>query len=563
VKTLVLSLAAVALWAGSTLECFAKDDAPAQAAGNKPVAIISIASYERLLADLAFLGDLTGTPDLDKAIDGALELFTQGQGLVGLDKTRPLGVILETDGTQLQPMLVLPVTNLKQLLESLAALLGEPIDAGGGVLELSIFDQKIVVKEHKGYAFFAASPEAVANLPADPAKIFGGLDKSYDLGARLHLQNLPQELRTILVDQLSAGVEAGLARQENETEEAFAERRKLVTDQIALVTKSINEIDQLTIGLGFDSKARSANLELSVMAVPGSQLAKLMSQIQSSTSNFAGFVLPDAAASLNISAKIGAEGTGPIAAALQSFRATAVERIDKEARLPDAASKKLAKEMVGQVIDAMEATLSTGKIDAGATLNLGEKSITVVAGAYIADPKAVEDALRKFAKLTENEPDFPGIKFNAETYNGVQFHTTKIPVPQDGPVAKVLGEKLDVAVGIGPQSVYLALGTDSLKLCKTVIDRSKAEAGKPVPPLQANLSLAPIFQFAAAMQDQPNVTAMAEALAKAPGKDKVRITVTPNGLVTTIRIEAQEAVLQMLGTAFEQAGGLQSLLPTE
>jgi hypothetical protein len=561
VKTIILPFLTVALLAGSLLECFAKDDAPVLVAGNKPVAIISFASYDRLMTDLAFLGDLAGSPDLDKNIDGAIQLFTQGQGLNGMDKTRPFGLILATDGAQFQPLVVLPVNNLKLLLESLAGLVGEAADIGDGVLELNVFDQKIVVKEKNGWAFMGMAPEALVDLPKDPGKLFGGLDKSYDLAARLYMQNLPEVYRSLLVDQLRGGVEAGLARQGDETDEAFAARKKLVTDQIDSLSKSVNEVDQLTVGLALDAKAKSGRVDLSIAAVPGSESAKLMGQIQSSASSFAGFLLPDAAAAMNISAKVGKDAMSQIAPALQSFRAQAAERIDAEARLPDPAAKKLAKEMVGEVLDAIQATLETGKIDAGAALTLGDKTMAVVAGAYVAEPSKLEDALKKFAKLMEGEDDFPGIKFNAETYNGVRFHTTKIPVPQDDPVAKVLGDKLDVAVGIGPKSVYLALGTDSIKLCKSVIDKSKADASKPVPPLQVNVALAPIFRFAAAMQDQPTITAMAEELAKSNGKDKVRLTVTPDGLVTTIRIEAQEGVLKMLGAAFMASGGLTGLAP--
>jgi hypothetical protein len=561
VKNFFLSLLAVALVAGSLLECSAKEDAPVLVPGNKPVAIISFASYERLMADLALIGDMAGMEDLDKNIEGAIELFTQGEGLAGLDKTRPFGIILATDGTQFQPLFVLPVTNLKLLLESLAGLLGDAVDAGDGILELSIFDQKIVVKEKNGYAFMAAAPEALVDLPQDPAKLFGGLDKSYDIGARLYLQNLPQEYRSLLVDSLRGGVEAGLARQPDETDEAYDARKKLVTDQIDSISATISEFDQLTLGVGLDTKARSARAELVMTALPNTDSGKLMSQIKATPSAFAGFLLPDAAASLNISAKVGKESSGLIAGAFQSFRTAAFERIDAEGRLPNPASKKVAKELIGELLDAMQTTLGTGKIDVGAALTLSENSLALAAGAYISDPKALEESLKKFAKSTADDKDIPGIKFNAETYAGVQFHTTQLPVPQDGPVAKALGEKLDVAFGIGPKSVYLALGADGLKLCKTAIDRSKSDAGQPAPPMRLNVALAPIFKFAAALSDQPNVTAQAEDLAKSSGKDQVHVTVSPEGLTTTIRIEAQEGVLKMLGSAFQQAGGLEGLLP--
>ena len=175
---------------------------PRADSGDKPVAVFSIASYDRLMTDIGFLGDLMGMPDLDKNIEGVIELFTQGQGLAGLDRKRAIGVVLTTDGVQFQPLVILPVNNLKQLLESLSGLLGEAQDAGGGVFELNVFDQKLFVKEKNTWAYLSTSPDASASLPADAAVLLGGLNKKYDLAVRLHIQNVPELYRGLIVDQL-------------------------------------------------------------------------------------------------------------------------------------------------------------------------------------------------------------------------------------------------------------------------------------------------------------------------------------------------------------------------
>ncbi len=554
-KHLLLSLAAVALLVGPAARLVAKEDADA---GNKTVAVVTIASYERLMGDVAFIGKLAGNPDLDKNIEGAIQLFTQGQGLNGLDKKRPLAVTLTTDGQQFQLMLLVPVTDLKQLLESLAGLIGEAADAGDGAFELNVFGQRVFVKETGGWAFVAQSPDAFANLPADPLKTLGGLDKSYDLAARIYVQNVPDLYRSLFVDQLRKGVEQGMTRQEGESDEDYAARKKVVEAQTELLTKIVNEIEQLTIGAAFDTKAKTAHLDFSAVAVPGSDSAKTMSHLKNTTSEFSGFLVSDAAASLNITLKTSKDTGGQIAEGLQTFRAQAMQHVDAQGSLNDD-SKKLAKEMVKEIFDAIQSTLESGRIDAGATLNLSDKAMTLVAGAYVAEPKNLEEALKKFAKLMANEPDFPGIKFNAAEYKGIHFHTTSIPVPQKEDISKVLGERLDVAVGIGPKSVYLALGTDSMTLCKSLIDKSKAEASKQQPPAQLHISLAPIFQFAAAMQDDPTIKAMAEELVAAKGKDRVHITLAPDGNATRLRIEAEEGVLQLIGSAVRQAGGLPGL----
>jgi hypothetical protein len=542
---------AVALVAATALVRPAQAQDAAQ--GAKPIAVLSIASYERIMADVAMFGNLAGNPDLDKNLDGMLKLFTQGQGLAGLDQKRPWCITLTTDDVSFQPLVYLPVDNAKQLLESLAGLIGEAQDSGDGVFELNVFGQTIFVKEKNKWAVIGQTTEAVNGAAGDPAKLLGGLETSYDVALRLYIQNIPEVYRSMAIDQLRMGVETGLGRLPNEGDTEYEARKKITEKQLETLTTAISDIDQLTLGAALDLEAKSGHIDLSVTAVPGSKSAKQMAQMQAIPSGFAGFLAPDAAASLNVTSQIAKEDAQQITAALATIRASALDHVENHSKLSDEGSKKLAKEMLGEVFDAIQATLESGKIDAGATLNLSDKAMALVVGAYVAEPQALEEALRKFTKLAEKEPNFPGIKFDADSHEGVRFHTTSIPVPQDKSVAKVLGEKLDVAVGIGPKSVYFALGSDSLKLAKQLIDKSKSPSTKALPPFQLNVALAPIFKFAAAMQEdeeqRKSITSLADELAKSAGKDKVSLVVTPQKAGLTIRLEAQEGVLRLLANA--------------
>lgn len=556
-KKILLPMLAVALLAFPAMRLAAQE----QDGGIKPVAVLSIASYERLMTDIAFIGDLTGNPGLDKNLEGMIQLFTQGQGLAGLDKTRPLGITLATDGLNFQPLIVLPVTDLKQLLTALEGLIGPAEEGDDGMYELDVFNQQVFVKEHNTWAYISTSPEPLANLPNDGATLFGGLEKSYDIAGRLYVQNVPEVFRTMLIDQLRIGVEAGLARQPQESDEGFESRSEAVNAQIDSLTSAINDLDQLTLGLAIDPKAKTAHLDLSFSAVAGTDTAKQLSLAKRTTSNFAGFLLPDAAASLVLTTELGESDAEQFVAGLEAIRAQALEQIEGETKLPDEASRKLAREMVGQVFDAIKATFESGKIDVGATLNLGEKSMALVVGAYVTDPKSLDEALRKFAKLAADEPNFPKIKFDAERHAGVRFHTASIPVPEDRGIAKVLGDKLDVSVGIGEKAVYLALGTDSLNMVKMLIDRSQSEASKKLPPFQLNVKLEPIFQFIAALADDDeeddegglDLKALAAGLAKSPGKDHLRLEYIPQPNGATLRLSAEEGVLQLLGAVLQNA----------
>ena len=113
---------------------------------------------------------------------------------------------------------------------------------------------------------------------------------------------------------------------------------------------------------------------------------------------------------------------------------------------------------------------------------------------------------------------------------------------------KVLGENLDIVIGIGPKAGYLAFGEDGLDQLKSVIDASgKSDAD--IPPVQVNVSLGRIFKFAAAKGDEPQVAALAEALAESEGEDHVTLTVTQITNGQRVRLVLEEGVLKLVGQA--------------
>ena len=442
------------------MRSMAKDD---NAAGRRQQAgrrALDLPATTASWATSALSASLAGNPDLDKNLEGMIKLFTQGQGLKGLDRNRPWGITLTTDG------LVVSAADLPagRQLEGFARCAGGPDRRcpGRGQRRLRaecLQPKDLRQRDQDQWAFISMSPDALADVPKDPTKLLGGLDK---IVRRCVAAERAKHSRTV---SLAGRRSVADGRRVGPGPDAGRKRRRLrraqerwSTGQIEALTTAINEIDQLTLGWALDTSAKTTHIDLTVAAVAGSDFGKQLSQVKETTSDFAGFLVPDAAASLNLSAKMDKDNTEQFVAALQTLRSHALQHIEAEEKLSDDATKKIAKEMVSEVFDAIQATVESGKIDAGATLNLSDKSMALVAGAYVADPNSLEDALKKFAKLAEKEPNFPGIKFDADKHGGVRFHTASLPVPKEEGISRVLGDKLDVAVGIGPKSAYLALG---------------------------------------------------------------------------------------------------------
>ena len=159
-KNTLLSLLAVAVLLGATNVCRAQNE-------MKPVVIGSLAGYDKLLGDIGTIGQLAGNPNLGKGLEFLLQMFTQGKGLAGLDKSQPLGFVLLTDGQQFIPYVFIPVTDLKQLVEvaKSSPQLAENITLDDGVYKIGSGIQTIYLQQTGKWAVMTAKREDLARAP--------------------------------------------------------------------------------------------------------------------------------------------------------------------------------------------------------------------------------------------------------------------------------------------------------------------------------------------------------------------------------------------------------------
>ncbi len=247
-KTLLSTIAVALLLAGSASRAAAQGD-------MKPILVVSLAGYQRIMDDIAFVGKLSDSPDLAKNLEGMITFFTQGQGLAGLDKTKPWGLAASTDGLSFQLLGFVPVTDLKKLLDALSGFLGDP-DEEDGVYKIQAgLPIPLYLKEHKGYGYLSQDAASLSNLPDDPTTLLGGLDKQYDVAVRLSVQNIPEVFRQLAIDQIKMGVEGSLEQGPDESDEQFEERSKMTQQQMDALVTTLNELDELTLGLSIDEAA--------------------------------------------------------------------------------------------------------------------------------------------------------------------------------------------------------------------------------------------------------------------------------------------------------------------
>lgn len=530
------------------------------ASETKTLAVIAVNSYDELVADIGFAGSLADRPETGQMVDGMIALFTQGKGLAGVDKSKPWGIVVQTDGEQVLPIGCLPVTNLDEVL-SLTQPFGTRVEENSeGIKVISMPNQQTLYAKTKGgWAFLSLSAESLASAPSNPSVLLSKLIEDYDVAARISMPNLPEKYKKQAIDALQAGLKQGLEQQPNEDEAQFQARKQLAEAQMEQIVQMIEEIDEVTVGWALDAREQRAYADFTYTFLPDSKMAKQMNSYDQPQTNFAGFYQSSAAVTMSFASKTDPaliqEDLEQFRATMQTVRQQVTKALDEENEFPDDAARDAVKAAMNDFIDALEATIATGQIDGGATLQLEPEKFTLVFGMLVKDPSKIEGALKKLAAAAEKDPDFPGVQWNAATHDGVNFHTMQVPVRDpDAKVSRLLGDKVNVAIGIGPNAVYVAVGKDYLEAVNQAIDASKADPNKSVPPFEVAASLGPIMAMAAANAETADQRQLAQTIAdmlqgEAQGRDHVRMVgqFIPNG--QRYRVEAEEGVLRAMGKA--------------
>ncbi|MBL8829952.1 MAG: hypothetical protein JNM18_23435 [Planctomycetaceae bacterium] len=531
----------------------------AMAQEMKPVIVASLAGYNELLKDIGFVGKVSEMPDLAQSVEGLVAFVTQFQGLAGLDKSKPIGVAVNTDGTQFQVIGFVPVEDLDKLLAALQGLVGEATDGGDGCKIIRVKGFPLFVKAQDGWAFISYAKDAFASLPKDPTKLLGTLHTEYDLGVRVHMQNIPQAFRDIGLGQLQAGAQQGMKRLPNESDEAFELRKKLTQEQIGGLSDAFKEMDQITLGVAIDSVDRRLFLDVGVTVLPGGKLAKQLAGLENVKSAHTGFLAEadDSVANLHLASVMSEADAKQALSALESVRAQAMTELEKKLGNATEAEKAQVTGWARDVFDVLTDTIKAGSLNGGAAL-VGEGPITLGAGMIAVGGERIEKAFKEFIALAQTKPGYDKaqvkVKFDADEHAGVRFHTVTIPIPDDekGQQAKeFLGDEIVLNLGFGKNSIFFAVGEDGVEALSEVIDESAKGVAEAMP-FELNVALGPIINLALLSEpDKEELKVMAEALEK--GDDYISITTEANGLSQLMRLEVEEGVIRALGLTAKAA----------
>jgi len=545
VRKILLPALAVAVLLATSRVVPAQAPQP-ESTGLKTVLTVSISGFDAIKKDAEVIANASNMPLL-------MLPFMNEKGLAGLDTTKPWGAVVQTDGQDLRIFAFLPVSDPELAL----GLLG-PLGGGGdppkpdaeGVYEIEVRGNEVVLAKKGDWVILADNRQTLANVPADPVPLLDGLNESYAIAIRGSIKDIPASMRDQVVGLIRSGVEMAQQAQPDQ-----APGEQAIARSLEQVDKLLNEMDSVLIGLAVDPQSKAIRLDVEATAIEGTSTAAEYASAAEAKSNLAGFYLPEAALTMLLAQALPKQDSKQIQEWLDARKSDAMEDLDEQ-ELSEG-ERKLAKQMLGDLISVLHKTAAAGQIDVGLSVLASADSLSLVGGGFVADAATLEKLFKQSAHLAIAED--PGLEeaitLDAEEHQGVRLHTVSVPaeqLPTDDIPAMLVGDAFTAAIGFSDQHAYLAIGPQAIDKLKQAIDQSKAAAGESLPPVRVSVSLTAIGNILAGLgdvADEDVPTEVLDALAQAGPDDHILISseAIPNGVRT--RIEIEPGVLKAIGTA--------------
>ena len=211
--------------------------------------------------------------------------------------------------------------------------------------------------------------------------------------------------------------------------------------------------------------------------------------------------MPNAAVTAIAAGTLSDEQVGPVNGLLATLHASVMEQLQSQG-LSEAAFP-WASRLLDAMANALRKTTEHKKLDGGLAIRLDAAGGTLLAGASLADAARLETVFQHArAEMPKNDPIIKTIAMAVETYNSFQLHTISLAVP-DRQLAPLVGDRLEIAVGIADDKVLIAVGRDAVPTLKNAIGRLKSTGVREVPPLKITVAVVPVARLLATFGEDP------------------------------------------------------------
>jgi hypothetical protein len=517
--------------------------APWLHAGDKtadiPAVVVRIKSLNALLENLNLVVKLVGQDDAALAIEGVIKSKIGKMGLQGVDPARPFGGYVRFGKSidDVNGAILIPISDQKTFLKLLE---DQNLEVAKGKDDIYTYKTNknidVYFRFAQQYLFITSvNTESIKgkNL-VDPAKaltITG--DATISVAARL--DRIPNDVKLIVLEHLketmvAAKKNAPLA--ESKVQEAF--RVALLDDVQRLGAALIRDAGEVRFDLDVSEKTKEMTVNLSVAAMPNSDLAKSIKSLGDLKSPLAALATKDAAfhGAVHFS----------LPAALNQALSDVVDETAQKSL--EGIQDPLKKKQADTLFKALLPSAKSGEFQAVAVaLGPKDKHYTFVGAVKLKDAlklgSTVHDLIQDALK-TIPEDQRGKIQLDFDKAGAIAIHRFEIPKNPalDKLTGEVAGDKY-LYLAFRDDALFVALGKEALPSLKNALAQKEAVASLPL-----------VFDFDVArmaplMAQTDEHKALAAKLFPAGQSGRVRLSIE-GGSSLSARLQMQLNVLEFL-----------------
>lgn len=543
----------------------------AERPSGPPIAVINVASVERVLDDIDYLFGSVDRGDMSEVVDG---LLGNVGDLSGLERGKPFGVLVFLKpGLVPQPAVVayLPVADAAALARTVE--LGPVVTkkVAEGRYEIIGRRQTLYADMIGDYAFVANDELLLDREFPIPDEEFGRLTTRYDVSLEVRPENIPPGMRDLFVSLLQSNAQAELQQRNNESDAAYAFRKAQGLQNLRMVEAMLKETRSLTLGLDVSRENRKAVLELAIEAIEGTPHLEALQSLADDPSRFAPLLNDDVPLAASINSKLddhSKEAQTEMLNAGQLRLATALTRLDQRegrgAAEDDADRETTSNEsrpnfepnpadtaLAARIFDPLREAVQQGNLDGFVQLRGDPEQKFVAIGAIkIPGAAGMEPAIREVIdRVRSARPEAAAtfeVQYGANEAGGIDFHRIAGRRIRDRDKA-IWGDAPAIYLGFGSDVIWAAIGGPrAVAVLDEAVTRIK-ESG----PVERNRDAAPVQIVLTANRlvgidpDAENLDLARDAFEE--GDDKLRIDFRPTEKGGRLRIEIEEGFIRLLG----------------
>lgn len=578
----ILSYSIFVLWALCFFGLFARpaaaqEDSDAEAAevevlSGPPIAVVNVASVERVLEDVDYLFGSVDRADMSDVVD---QLLGNVGNLDGLERGKPFGAMLYLKpGLVPQPAVIgyLPVADVTALAKTveIGPVVTKKISEGR--YEIIGRRQTLYADLIGGYAFVANDETLLDREFPVPNEEFASLTTRYDVAVDVRPENIPPGMRDLFVNLLRTNAQAELQQRDGESDAAYAFRKSQGMDNLRMVEALLKETHSLTLGLDTSRENRKAVIELVAVAIEDTPFLESLQSLAEEPSHFAALLDDEVPLAASINSKLddySRESQTELLKAGELEVASVLTRLEQgeppmatvEDRIAaaDAKAGQAAKiepnpadaALAARIFDPLKAVVQEGNLDAFVQFRGDpEKKFVAIGAVEVPGAAGMESAVRELIdRVRAARPaaaETFEVQYGAAEAGGVELHRiTGGDVGEDG--KKFWGDAPALYIGFDSDAIWAAIGgSQAVEVLNESITRVK-EAG----PTERNRAAAPVQIMITANRwvglddDAENTDLAREAFEN--GDDTLRMDFRPTEKGGRLRIEIEEGFIRLLG----------------